>query len=139
MRTASWQTTWVGDMPSSMSDGTVYISVKHRLTEHLCACGCKAEVSLPLGPAEWRLEYDGETIGLRPSVGNWRLPCKSHYLIEQSRTVWCRPWTPDEVVAGRTEDRRERDEGIQNRNRERKWWWRLVRLVKNSSRRRFRK
>lgn len=136
MRVTSWQMSWVDDMPSVMKSGTVYISIKHRLTEHLCACGCKAEVSLPLGPAEWKLEYDGETVSLWPSVGNWRLSCNSHYLIEKGRTVWCRAWTPKEVMAGRTADRRKREEAIQYRNRERKWWWRLVRLVTIRSRRR---
>ena len=34
-----------------------------------CACGCGTGISLPLGSAEWKLEYDGETVSLRPSVG----------------------------------------------------------------------
>ena len=44
-------------MPEEMTEGEFYISVKHRLTEHLCACGCGTEVSLPLGRSEWSITY----------------------------------------------------------------------------------
>ena len=90
MKTKAWCPIWVEDMPEKMEDGEFYISPKHRLTEHLCACGCKAEVSVPLGRSKWKIEYDGETVSLWPSIGNWRLPCKSHYIIEENRTIWCR-------------------------------------------------
>ena len=62
MRTRTWTAIWVDDMPPSLEPGKLYISVKHRLTEHLCACGCGTEVSLPLGGSEWRIEYDGESV-----------------------------------------------------------------------------
>ena len=84
MRTTQWQIEWVEDMPERMEAATLYISVKHRLTEHLCACGCGTEVSLHLGRSEWRLIYDGDSISVWPSVGNWRLLCNRHYVIQES-------------------------------------------------------
>jgi hypothetical protein len=38
---------------------------------------------------------------LAPSVGNWQLPCKSHYIIREGRILWARAWTPDQITAGR--------------------------------------
>ena len=88
-------------MPPSLEPGNLYISVKHRLTEHLCACGCGTEISLPLGRSEWRIEYDGESVTVWPSIGNWRLPCRSHYIIEKGHTRWCLAWTEKEIRTDR--------------------------------------
>ena len=120
---------WVEDMAEVMTPGRVYISPKHRLTEHLCACGCGAEVSLPLGRTEWRIEYDGDTISIRPSIGNWRLPCRSHYVIRENRTVWCSAWTVEEAASGRRQDRLELEVDVRRRRRERSWWGRALRKI----------
>ena len=129
MRISCWQVVWVEDMPAVMEPGKVYISPKHGLTEHLCACGCGAEVSLPLGRSEWRIEYDGDTVGIRPSIGNWQLPCRSHYMIQENRTVWCASWTREEIAAGRKKDRLERQKDMRRRRREGSWWRRALRKV----------
>jgi hypothetical protein len=42
-------------------------------------CGCGKKVVLPLHPTHGKLTYDGETVSLSPSVGNWSFPCESHY------------------------------------------------------------
>ena len=117
------------DMPGVMEPGNVYISPKHSLTEHLCACGCGVEVSLPLGRTEWRIEYDGDTVSIRPSIGNWRLPCRSHYVIQENKTVWCASWTAEEIAAGRKEDRLELQKDMDRTRKERSWWWRALRKV----------
>ena len=129
MGTTRWESIWVEDMPEVMEDGKVYISVKHRLTEHICACGCKSEVSLPLGRREWRIEYDGETVSILPSVGNWRLPCRSHYIIQESMTRWCESWSTREAVAGRIRDRQEKEQDIIRKRKERTWWKRVLRRI----------
>lgn len=126
MRTKRWEAIWVEDMPEVMEEGKVYISVKHRLTEHICACGCKSEVSLPLGRSEWRIEYDGETVSILPSVGNWRLPCRSHYIIQENTTRWCKLWSTREAVAGRIRDRQEKEQDIIRKQKERTWWKRIL-------------
>ena len=55
------------------------------------------------------LEIVNGAITLAPSVGNWSLPCKSHYLIRQGRVVWARDMTRDEIERGRLRDKRLRD------------------------------
>ncbi|WP_425342947.1 DUF6527 family protein [Rhizobium etli] len=45
---------------------------------HLCACGCRTEVITPLSPTDWRFTFNGKTISVEPSVGNWSLTCRSH-------------------------------------------------------------
>ena len=129
MRTSLWQAVWVEDMPEAMEPSKVYISPKHALTEHLCACGCEAEVSLPLACSEWKIIYDGDTVSIRPSIGNWRLPCRSHYVIRKNKTVWCASWTVEEIAAGRKEDRLERQRDMRKRQKERSWWRRALRRV----------
>lgn len=101
------QPEFVDAMPSRPEPGKLYISIKYATTQHLCACGCESKVVLPLSPAEWSLRYDGDTVSMNPSVGNWEYTCKSHYWIEQNRIRWARPWTPAEIEAGRAQDRRD--------------------------------
>lgn len=121
MKRLAWRPIWVGDMPSRMREGELYISVKHRLTEHLCACGCGEEISLPLGRCDWRIVFDGETISLSPSVGNWRLPCGSHYIIHENATKWCRPWSQSDVIRNRKRDQAEKLKEIAKRRPRMRW------------------
>ena len=125
MKIRTWTAVWVDDMPPSLKPGNLYISVKHRLTEHLCACGCGAEVSLPLGRSDWRIVYDGESITVLPSIGNWRLPCGSHYIIEKGHTRWCLAWTEKEIRASRASDRKFKTADIARRRRKTRWWSRI--------------
>jgi hypothetical protein len=71
-----------------LESGRVYISVDYTTAVHLCMCGCGTEVVTPIRPTEWSVTFDGETITLRPSIGNWRLPCRSHYLITNNVVRW---------------------------------------------------
>ena len=125
MKTRTWTAVWVDDMPPSLEPGNLYISVKHRLTEHLCACGCGAEVSLPLSRSEWRIEYDGESVSVWPSIGNWRLPCRSHYIIEKGHTRWSVAWTEKEIRAGQARDREAKTADITRTRRKGRWWSRI--------------
>lgn len=129
MKTKRWRPVWVGDMPDVFTSGEIYISPTHRLTEHLCACGCGAEVSLPLDPSDWSISFDGETLSLYPSVGNERLPCKSHYVIRRSRTIWCREVSMLDATMKRENDRAEKLDHIARKQRKKRWWRRLVATV----------
>ena len=130
MKTRRWQHIWVEDMPDTMVRGEIYISPKHRLTEHLCACGCGAEVSLPLDPSEWSLKYDGKTISLDPSIGNERIPCKSHYMILRNRTTWCRRISTMEATKKREKDRAKKLDQVAKTRRQRFWWQRLSATIR---------
>ena len=77
---------------------------------HLCCCGCGRKIVTPLSPAAWKLIFDGVSITLHPSVGNWNLPCKSHYSIDRNRVKWAGMWTPAQIEAGRSAEARGRAE-----------------------------
>lgn len=69
------------EIPDYLEDGILYISMQYKTVVHKCACGCGNEVVTPLTPNDWKLIFDGRTITLRPSIGNWNFDCKSHYWI----------------------------------------------------------
>jgi hypothetical protein len=89
-----------------MNPGVLYVSISYLICGHLCCCGCGEEVITPLSPAGWSLTYNGDSVSLYPSVGNWSLNCNSHYWIRSGRVHWSRKFTPDEIVLNRARDRR---------------------------------
>lgn len=97
---------FVDTVPETMAPGVIYVAAEHGVMMHLCACGCGSEVSLPLSPIDWRLTFDGDSISVSPSVGNWSLPCRSHYVIDRSHVRWAGGWTDEEIEEGRSLDRR---------------------------------
>ena len=101
---------FVGNVPEELAPGVIYVAAEHGVMMHLCACGCGCEVSLPLSPLDWRLTFDGDTISVSPSVGNWSLPCRSHYVIDGGAVRWAGDWTDEEIMEGRRRDRRRRQE-----------------------------
>ena len=109
MRATQIRPEFVEFIPDLVEDGVIYISIPYATSTHKCACGCGELVVLPVRPAEWALTWDGETVTLYPSIGNWALPCQSHYWIEHSKVVWARKWTRAEIQAGRTRDKRARE------------------------------
>ena len=97
---------FVESFPDVMEDGTLYISVQYCSAGHKCCCGCGREVVTPLSPTDWSLTFDGDSITLHPSVGNWNFPCRSHYWIRKNRVKWAGDWNEDEIAAGRLFDSR---------------------------------
>lgn len=98
---------FVDSTPAELEDGIIYVSVRFRVVVHLCACGCKNKVVTPLRPAKWRLTFDGDSISLLPSIGNWQFPCRSHYLIVRDKIQWSTAWSDEEIAEGRARDSRE--------------------------------
>ena len=96
---------FVDVIPDRLDTRTLYISIPYATAQHLCCCGCGHEIVTPLHPAHWALTYDGETVSLHPSVGNWSPPCRSHYVIRRNQVRWARGWSREEVEAGRRRDR----------------------------------
>lgn len=109
---------FVVSVPDELEPGILYVSIKYDTTIHLCACGCRNQVVLPLHPTAWRLTYDGETVSMTPSVGNWSFPCRSHYWIDGGQVRWATAWSDDEVVAGRQRAQQERGIVTKRKRRE---------------------
>lgn len=118
MRQSVLRAQFVEFIPEQLEDGVLYISQRYRTATHRCCCGCGSEVVTPLGPADWTLEVVDGAVTLRPSIGNWSLPCRSHYLIRQGRVVWARDMSRDEIKLGRQRDRRLRDAHFAQVNRQ---------------------
>lgn len=71
-------------MPKPIEEGILYISLEYNTLTHLCACGCGSKVVISISPDSWKLTYDGESISVSPSFGNWNLTCRSHYIIRKN-------------------------------------------------------
>lgn len=91
-------------IPDQLENGILYISIKYCTAIHKCCCGCQEEVVTPLSPTDWQLTFNGESISLYPSIGNWNFDCKSHYWITNNRVEWERKWSRKEINAGRRQD-----------------------------------
>ena len=95
-------------VPDVVEEGKLYISIEYATVVHKCCCGCGKEVVTPLSPADWKLIFDGKTISLDPSIGNWSFPCRSHYWIRNNRVRWAENWPQSLIDANREQqcDRR---------------------------------
>ena len=71
-----------------MENGVAYVSIPFATVVHRCCCGCGNEVVTPLDPSQWQLTFDGRSISLSPSIGNWNFACKSHYWIQRNHVTW---------------------------------------------------
>lgn len=93
---------FVTSVPAQLEEGILYVSLEYLTAMHLCACGCRNETITPLAPAKWSITFDGASVALSPSIGNWSFPCRSHYWITSGGHVqWARTWSTEEVAAGR--------------------------------------
>lgn len=86
-------------IPAKPEEGVLYISMEYKTATHLCACGCRQKVITPFSPVDWKLIFDGETVSLSPSIGNWRFPCKSHYFIRSNKVEWAGTWDKEKINA----------------------------------------
>lgn len=75
-------------IPSSPYEGVIYVSLEYRTIVHLCACGCGTKVVCNLSPTASAMTFDGESITINPSIGNWSFDCRSHYFIRQNCVAW---------------------------------------------------
>ena len=91
-------------IPDELASTTIYISIAFATVAHRCCCGCGNEVVTPLSPTDWQLTYDGETVSLYPSIGNWSFPCQSHYWIIRNDIRWAEQWSEERIAAGRARD-----------------------------------
>lgn len=103
---------FVEHVPDELADGVLYVSTQYATVAHKCCCGCGNEVITPLTPTDWQLTFDGESISLKPSIGNWNFECQSHYWIERNRVRWAPRWTREQIDAGRARDRLAKERGL---------------------------
>jgi len=96
----------VEGMPARLEPGILYYSERYRTAAHLCACGCGMKVRTPIKPTFWQLWEERSGPSMKPSIGNWQQPCRSHYWIADGEVHWSTQWTEEEVLAGRAAERR---------------------------------
>ncbi len=113
-------------MPANLEPGLLYVSQKYRTAAHLCPCGCGEKIRTQLGPLGWRFTSQAAGPSLYPSIGNWQKPCRSHYFIKDGRIVWAAQISEAEVLRGRQQEMRRRDDFI--RAKSHGWWERIKNL-----------
>lgn len=91
-------------IPGQLENGVIYVSLTYCTAVHKCFCGCQEEVVTPISPTDWQLIFNGKSISLYPSIGNWNFDCKSHYWITNNRIEWAGKWSETEINAGRHQD-----------------------------------
>lgn len=91
-------------IPQVIEQGIIYISIEYCTAIHKCVCGCNNEVVTPLSPTDWKLTFDGETVSLSPSIGNWNFDCQSHYWIIRNEIRFARKWSKNEVEKSQNDD-----------------------------------
>jgi hypothetical protein len=130
-RIAKLRAEFVDRIPKGLSDGVIYISMKYATAAHNCCCGCGIKVMTPFKPGRWRLERHGARVSLHPSIGNWSLPCKSHYWICDNTIQWAPSLTSDQIAVNRANDRAVlRDAHARRAQRERGFWRRTWEAIK---------
>lgn len=97
-------------IPEQLEPGVIYISMDYATAAHSCCCGCGEQVITPITPTDWKLTFDGETVSLWPSIGNWNFRCRSHYVIRNSRILGAEPWEDRQVAAGRCRDKKRKQQ-----------------------------
>ncbi len=108
-------------IPDKLEDGVLYVSITYSTVLHRCCCGCGNEVVTPLSPLDWQLTFDGETISLFPSIGNWSFPCRSHYWIRENEIKWAETWSDEIISIHRQRDARVRDEYYKPKSKWKPW------------------
>ncbi|MDJ1497655.1 DUF6527 family protein [Cytophagaceae bacterium DM2B3-1] len=92
-------------IPDRLEEGIVYITIPYSTVVHLCMCGCKKEVVTPLSPTDWQITFNGESVSLHPSIGNWNFECQSHYWLIRNQVRFVKRWSQDQIVEGRKKDK----------------------------------
>jgi hypothetical protein len=88
-------------MPQDLEPGILYYSEEFKVSGHLCPCGCGNKVITPIGLNGWSFSQQKGFATLDPSLGNWELPCRSHYWIIKNQVFWADQWNSRQINAGR--------------------------------------
>src|SRR5690606_33566394 len=91
-------------IPEHIEEGILYVSLEYCTAIHKCACGCGNEVVTPISPTDWKLSFNGKSVTLNPSIGNWSFECQSHYWIKNNKIEFASRWTQEKIEKGREKD-----------------------------------
>lgn len=105
MSRSTYSHKFVKAFPDKLEDGVLYVSVEFGTAAHLCFCGCGSEVYTRFSPRDWSMRFDGETVSINPSIGNWSFTCQSHYILAYGRVRWADRWSRERIELGRAIDR----------------------------------
>lgn len=105
---------FVDKIPDSVEEGVVYVSIPYETVIHKCCCGCGSEVVTPLSPTDWSVTFNGESISLEPSIGNWSFACRSHYWITENEVIWSTTWSDKRIEEVRKKDFEDKVEYFDN-------------------------
>lgn len=109
MSRAAYVHRFVKAFPDQLEDGILYVSVEFGTAAHSCFCGCGSEVYTRFSPRDWSMKFNGDTVSISPSIGNWSFPCQSHYVLSGGRVHWADPWSRERIELGRDTDRRQKE------------------------------
>tara|TARA_R110002126_G_scaffold144499_1_gene290609 strand:- start:219 stop:500 length:282 start_codon:yes stop_codon:yes gene_type:complete len=77
-------------IPDTLEENKIYISEEYGSAIHNCLCGCGEQTVMPLYGNGWQLiKQNNGKISFTPSVGNYQLPCKLHYIITNNIANFC--------------------------------------------------
>ncbi len=100
---------FVKNIPDKIENEVLYVSMDYSTAIHKCCCGCGNEVVTPFSPTDWKLMFDGETVSLYPSIGNWSFACQSHYWITNNKVEWAPKWTKKQITNSIEKDKQNRE------------------------------
>ena len=76
---------FVESIPEKIEENIFYIAEQYKAVIHKCLCGCGERISTPINKDGWTLiKKTEDKISLTPSIGNFYLPCKSHYIVSDN-------------------------------------------------------
>ena len=99
---------FVTTIPDELEDGILYITLEYCTAIHKCVCGCGNEVVTPITPNDWELTFNGKSVTLYPSIGNWRFECQSHYWIKNNKIIQAQKRANKGFKTGKKLQRRKR-------------------------------
>lgn len=117
MKHARLEHKFVHYIPERLDPGVLYISMDFTTAAHSCCCGCGEQVVTPFTPHDWQMTFDGETVSIWPSIGNWDYACRSHYVIKRSLVIEAGSWSDEEIAAGRRKDKAAKEKVYAQANR----------------------
>lgn len=94
----------VTSFPDNFEPDCLYFSEEYEIAGHFCPCGCESKIITPINSSEWSLSVTEDKPTLHPSLGNWELPCKSHYWIKNGNIIWAGAWSKHEIEEGRIDE-----------------------------------